>query len=175
MKVIIPFDQCRVWRSPLLINAFYDFKVASIASRLGINVTLAGLGRNSIWDFLAPHDMSFVLAQSSGSDAVFNPSKPFVEFNFPTPSIKTVPHYLSQKISESVDCPRGICAWLRRFHLLPRNKRTTGNRRGANSTRPASRHCEAPVKRARQAAPDGRVLGRSFDGLAKIRSFRGSP
>src|ERR1039458_6826812 len=40
--------------------------------------------------------------------------------------------------------------------------------KGANLTHPASRHDQVPAQKMRQAAPDGRVLGRFLCGLAKL-------
>ncbi len=46
--------------------------------------------------------------------------------------------------------------------------------RGANLTHPDQRHREAPSNKVRQAAPDGRVLGR-FVGGWEISRFSGQP
>jgi hypothetical protein len=47
--------------------------------------------------------------------------------------------------------------------------------KGADLTRPASRHREAPFHKARQAAPTWAQLRWYMKGLAKIRGFRCSP
>ena len=51
-----------------------------------------------------------------------------------------------------------------------------GQKKGADSARPASRHHEAPVTQTRQAAPVlGAVSVGCVAGLGKIRGFRCSP
>src|SRR6266849_3769059 len=52
------------------------------------------------------------------------------------------------------------------FHRATANH---GNKRGANLTRPASRHREAPFREARQAAPDGARARWFSEGLENSR------
>jgi len=57
--------------------------------------------------------------------------------------------------------------------VLPVNPDT--NKKGADLTRPALRHREAPFQKARQAAPDLGATSLVSEKAGKIRGFQGSP